>query len=169
LSDEPTKLFLAGVPASGKSTFGEWLEANHGFVHIDAELPGRLARFDLAGSWDHFLRTGDRREFLLRIRALNRPVLFNWGFPVSYLPVVMLLKTYGFVPWWFDADREQARRANEQRKTVSLDDFETQMAGISREWSNIESCFAPNILNVLDSAGRRLPPSAIFESIRRAV
>lgn len=30
-------IFLAGVPATGKTYFGNWLEKNHNYVHLDIE------------------------------------------------------------------------------------------------------------------------------------
>ena len=31
----PSSLLLAGLPATGKSSFGNWLEENKGYFHLD--------------------------------------------------------------------------------------------------------------------------------------
>src|SRR5882762_3106845 len=36
----PTPLFLSGIPASDKSTYGKWLERAKGFMHLDVEKNG---------------------------------------------------------------------------------------------------------------------------------
>jgi len=161
-------IFLAGTPASGKSHFGDWLETNHGFVHIDAEKPGELARLDLHSSWEHLLRTGDGEEFLLRLAALGRPVVFNWGFPLRFLLVVRRLIASGFIPCWFDADVKEARRLFLRRAGVDPEAFEIQVAQIERRRSDIQSTFAPNIFHVLNGLGEHTPPEEIYASLRAA-
>lgn len=75
-------LFLAGIPATGKSYFGGWLEATHGFVHIDAEVPGQFARFGLHALWDQSLLSTDASAFAVAIQCRHSKVVLNWGFPV---------------------------------------------------------------------------------------
>src|ERR1700720_2354910 len=49
---------IAGIPASGKSTFYRWLEEKKGFLHLDVEKPGVLDRYGLATAWDALFDAG---------------------------------------------------------------------------------------------------------------
>ena len=54
------RLFIAGVPATGKSLLGQWLAENHGYIHIDAERDGGadLDRVGIHNKWDDLISTG---------------------------------------------------------------------------------------------------------------
>jgi hypothetical protein len=161
-------LFLAGIPASGKSTFGRWLEANHGFVHIDPEEDKRLANLGLESAWAPCVTSADCSAFSTALRGFEKPVVFNWGFPVSYLPTVASLKRVGFSCWWFDADIAHARSAFLARKKGTAADFEKQVGEITSSRSAIRSVFLDNSVLALDQDGTYLNPEAIWSLIRAA-
>ncbi len=59
-------LFVAGVPATGKSWLGRWLAEERGYVHIDAERDGG-ADLDRAGvhrEWDELISTCRATRFV---------------------------------------------------------------------------------------------------------
>ncbi|SRR6266545_369041 len=90
-------LFLAGVPAVGKSWLGTWLAEQRGYVHIDAERNGGFD-FDRAGvhdEWNELIETGRAKSFLTAVRRLAKPVVINWGFPTRYLYIVSALQCRG--------------------------------------------------------------------------
>jgi shikimate kinase len=158
-------VLLAGIPASGKSHFGRWLEEQRGFLHLDVEKDGRLATLRLEGAWTRCFEMQDVTTFVSQIRAMNRPVLVNWGFPVHCLEMVKQLKSQGLVLWWFSADPEQAEREFKKRGDVPLAAFERQMTAISQHWNAIEAVFRPNVVTTLDSLGGRTDPAELFESM----
>src|SRR5216683_8158329 len=119
----PQLLFIAGIPAAGKSNLGNWLEAQHGFIHIDDEKNHRLDELGVHDLWDSCLASMDCAPFAQQLRQLRRPVIFNWGFPGSYWPAAAALKQAGFTCWWFDADIVRAR-LEFQRMGKSFADFE---------------------------------------------
>jgi hypothetical protein len=53
---DKVQILIAGIPASGKSTFGKWLAKTHGFIHVDMELPqtdpSSLRAMGLESEWD---------------------------------------------------------------------------------------------------------------------
>src|SRR5215470_187705 len=100
-------LFIAGVPATGKSWLGSWLSAEQGYVHIDAERDGGRDFTDagLHSAWDRLIETGQAKSFLTAVKRLDKPVVVNWGFPVRYLYVVSALQAEGVEAWWLNADR----------------------------------------------------------------
>jgi|HubBroStandDraft_1064217.scaffolds.fasta_scaffold690930_1 hypothetical protein len=94
---EPQLLFIAGVPSSGKTCFFKWLEAEHGYIHIDAEIPGEIDARGLRGAWDRsWSPQPDCAGFAEAISKLGKPTAFNWGFKPDHLPVAEALKRAGF-------------------------------------------------------------------------
>jgi hypothetical protein len=158
-----TITLLAGVPAAGKSHFGEWIELYHAFLHLDVEKDGRLDSMGLGGAWATCFTTGDVRPFVLALRATGRSVIVNWGFPVPCLPIVAKLKRHGVVLWWFDADPQQAKAEFTKRGDVPLAAFERQMAAIADSRKDIEALFSPNIVTALAADGSRMTSDELFE------
>jgi hypothetical protein len=160
-------LFIAGVPASGKSFFGEWVESNKGFVHIDAEKNNKLDALQIHAIWDDWLATSDCGRLVSALQTLSQPIVVNWGFPTAYLPAVAALKRAGISCWWFDADLSQARVAFE-RMGKSIATFDKQVADITTERARILAVFEPNVVRALDSSGDRLSASRIWKTITNA-
>jgi len=99
MHDPPSLLYIAGIPDSGKSHFGKWLEATHGYLHIDAELPGQFDALGLHGTWDAALARTNARLFVDAVLALDRTIILNWGFPPAFLPFITSLRSAGFSQW----------------------------------------------------------------------
>ena len=165
MHDPPSLLYIAGIPASGKSHFGKWLEANHGYLHIDAELPGRLDALGLHGVWDAALTRTDARLLVDAFRDKGRTIILNWGFPPAFLPFITSLRSAGFSLWWFDSDVSAARIAYCEVGRAPMS-FEGQVAKITAAWPEIQHVFVPNIVRVLEADGSRIPPAEIFRIIR---
>lgn len=148
-------LFVAGVPATGKSWLGQWLAKEHGYLHIDADRD-RGADFDRAGvhnEWDELISTGRASAFVQAIGRLPKPVIVNWGFPTRYLYVVSALQAEGVRTWWFHAQRHLARQAFVARGGIDLVYFDRQMDDIDREWLLIASVFGSHVVEGLHSDG----------------
>ena len=161
-------LLLSGIPAAGKSHFGRWLEEAHGYVHLDVEKEGCLARNHLLDAWNRCFALPDVGPFVKALYRLGDRVVVNWGFPPRCLSVVQRFKAAGLVPWWFDADHDAARRAFVIRNDVPLQAFEIQMADIREQWANIEATFRPNIITTLAADDSRLPVEETYKVIREA-
>jgi hypothetical protein len=160
-------LFLAGVPATGKSWLGQWLAEEHGYVHIDAERNSG-ADFDRAGihkEWDELILTGRATKFAKAIRALQKPVVINWGFPTRYLYDVSALLAEGIDNWWLHAQRNLARRAFIKRGRIDVVYFDRQMVDIEREWLPIKTVFGPRIVDGLRPDGSQRTPEEIWRDI----
>lgn len=163
-------LFVAGVPATGKSWLGQWLAEEHGYVHIDAERDGG-ADFDRARvhyEWDELISTGRATKFVNAICRLPSSVVVNWGFPTRYLYVVSALQAEGIRAWWFHAPRNLARRAFVARGGIAPVCFDSQMADIEREWLLIKSVFRPCIVEGLRSDGSQRTPEEIWREISKS-
>jgi len=141
-------IVVAGIPATGKSTFSRWLAAEHGFVHQDVDTQGMPSGQTLA----------------------NRPIVIDWGFPAhetalsSYLRLIEEWKMSGARLWWFDGDRDVALRSFIKRGTVSKEAWDYQLLGIDKNWSKI-SAVIDHRIDVLNSEGVYVSPEALCEMI----
>lgn len=103
------KIYLiSGVPCCLKTTFGDWLRDQRGFVHIDVESRA-FARSPFHAIWSHTLPF----NISAMVRALNdlHPrVVLTWGYDTAFFKHVPRLQNAGIDCWWFHSDIEQAHR-----------------------------------------------------------
>jgi hypothetical protein len=168
-------IFIAGVPATGKSWLGQWLAEKHGYIHIDAERD-RGADLEGAGvrnEWNQLISTGRAGTFVKAIRRLPNPVIVNWGFPTRYLYVVSALQAEGLQAWWFHAQRNPARLAYVARERIDptvlsdpqMADFDRQMDDIEREWLLIASVFGSRVVKGLHKNDWPRKPPELWRDI----
>lgn len=160
--NRPHIILLSGIPATGKSTYGRWLEKNKGFIHLDVENETRGLKKNLASG---FFSSTSSIPHLEELKKLGAPVLLDWGFPPENLSFVQKLKQEGVTLWWFNGDHDAARRAFIARNTVAVECLDIQMPKIVRCWDQIKQVFHPNILEVLKSNDRRMNYDQIFDEM----
>lgn len=161
-------ILLSGIPASGKSTYGEWLAREKGFIHLDVEH-GVLQRAGLKELWDRIFTEGiSVAPFIEGVRQFAVPVAIDWGFPPQCLPTVRAFHQHGVATWWFDGDREAARRAFIRRGTVSVADLDVQMRLIAERWAEITSFFGTRVINTINRDVTYIPPEQIFQHMTRS-
>jgi hypothetical protein len=132
------QVLLAGVPATGKSSFAGWISEKYDLDNIDIDRePHRYG----PDAW----------------RVMPR-VVIDWGFPVHCLPVVKQLVASGFDHWWFDGDRDAARQSFLSRSghPANLAALDTQMGNIERHWKEIAELFSGRVVNVINAGPRYL-------------
>lgn len=168
---EKVQLLIAGIPASGKSTFGKWLADTKGFLHVDMELPDTepysWGRNGLREEWEAFWKGLDRDSFIREIKGRASSVVLNWGFPPNpaVLPVVSKLKAGGVRLWWFDGDWLAARVLFASRGTKPVSDFDCQFALISAAWAQIESLVGEHVIRSVQPDGSFMDNAQIFSRI----
>ncbi len=103
-------VLISGVPATGKSTFGDWIASTKGGTHVDLESDG-IAHFGLSGAWNRLLSSSghDSAGWVELLKSLTEPVVVTWGYPAQLLPIVKAIHSGGVEAWWFDGDRTAAR------------------------------------------------------------
>jgi hypothetical protein len=158
-------IFLSGIPASGKTHFGRWLAREHGFIHVEFEDKTVRACLGLAAGRNALKGCGNADPLITAAQNLGPRVLFDWGFPPSWLFAVARFAELGAELWWFDGDRVRARQDFVQRNTGVLDAFDRQLLRITQSWSEITALFGRRQIDVLSANGERLHA----ESIRAAM
>lgn len=145
------KLFISGIPGSGKTPFADWLRDEFGFMHIDFEL--------LSEAYQQFLgqHAWNLCWFFVEMAQFSPCVVGSWGFPIEALPNVQMLNGSDVRLIWFDGDREIACR-EWMRKTGRSDaQFRAQVAAIDSRIEDIRSLFRNGWIDVVASDGSRLP------------
>jgi hypothetical protein len=158
----PDHIFVAGIPSTGKTHFGRWLQAEHGYLHIDAEVEGELDRLGLREVWNIAVASQDCTRLASVLHTRGAPAVFNWGFPLVCLPIAAALKHAGFSSWWFEGDIAAARREH-CRLGKDTGAFHTQLVAIQAHAAKITELFAPNILAVLDGNAGRMSPDVVLQ------
>ncbi len=149
------KLFVSGIPSSGKTTFANWLRDEFGFMHIDFEL--------LSNDFQQFLR---QHQFNLHwlfgeMSRFSPCVVASWGFPIQNFPIVQTLSGSDVRLIWFDGDRDAACK-DWMRKTGRPDhQFRAQVAAIDSRIAEIRSLFGNGWIDVIAPDGSRLSFSEI--------
>ena len=155
-------VLLTGLPAAGKSSYGRWLEANKGFVHIDLEN-AKPEHADLINIWWSICQGSDSVEAMLH--AAGRPVAVDWGFPPHLYRWIQAAKDAGVQVWWFDGDRAAAHESFIRRGTVPVAALNAQMTSIANYWQNIEPIVGSSIIQSIKAGGSYEPPDAIFKQM----
>jgi hypothetical protein len=99
-NEQAKKLLITGIPGMGKTNFGNYLAAEHRYVHIDMESGNYISAIMVSPI--NFIENFVKEE----------RVVVTWGFVPSdeQINTVKLFRNYGFKIIWFDGDRVAARR-----------------------------------------------------------
>ena len=154
-------IFIAGVPGTGKSSFGRWIAKTKGFTYIDMEHDD-LDNQGFRPSWDEFTGASGSKRFVTELLSHASPVCLDWGFPPQCLPIVRRLADAGIDLWWFDAEPVVAKKYFLQRGTVSQSAFDTQVALIESARHQIMPLFRDHVVTVITSDGVHLPNDDIY-------
>jgi hypothetical protein len=163
-----SSFFVSGVPCTGKTWLGNWLQENEGFHHVDAEKDnGRdLDTFGIHKEWDMVAQTGRAEAIATKISTLSNPVILNWGFPMSYMYFVRALQVAGMPAWWIRADPRQARVAFTARGSSDVQRFDHQIGAINQNLLLIELVFGERIIEGLTANGAQRHPSDLWLEIK---
>jgi hypothetical protein len=162
---ETDTIFVAGIPAAGKSSFGRWMEAQHRYINADLEVPECIPALRIRAEWDRLMTAQDAGPLLSELRGRRQRTLLNWGFPPGCLPAVEALQRAGVELWWFDADEAAARSAYATCGKGTLVDFDNQLSQIHASWPKIERVFGTNSIKVLNADGSRLGCDQIWRQM----
>jgi len=156
-------LLVAGTPASGKTSFGDYLREKKDFLHVDIEA---FEGSYLHSVWVAALKLKDMSLFLNTLKERNPNAVLTWGFHLDDLQIAADLKRGGVRLWWFEADEARAREKFIKRGGASIDVFEAQMKRIKNNRGKIEDLFQPNILKTLRPDNSSMTFREIFDAVR---
>lgn len=157
-------MLISGAPASGKTTFGNFLRDNHGYLHVDLEARPE-SRTILHQFWNQCWSNQSPERFFAELSAIHPKCIITWGIPFDCLAVVSALQAARVDCWWFDAEitlaeSEWVRREGRQPVGVERNQFEKLKAFPNR----IPQLFGDKVIVTLDDGGR-VPAEEIFRRI----
>jgi hypothetical protein len=169
-------LLICGMPASGKTTFGNWLRDTRGWLHLDLELSDCLTANSLPLFWSRRIWELDApslQSFIQHLRSLDRSTVMTWGFHIDCLPLIETMAAADAVPWWFEVDRLAARQVFVGRQTIIRDGlpqpgtpdpaaFDRQFGTMASHWAAISAVFGNQIVRALTPDGAYLHPEVIL-------
>jgi hypothetical protein len=174
-------LVICGMPASAKTTFGNWLREIHGYLHVDLELKDCLTANGLPAFWSRRILELDPpgvQAFVRRLAALEQNTVMTWGFHIDCLGLIEEMTAAGAIAWWFEADRLAARQKFVERGTIIRDGvtqpgtpdlcrFDQQFGTLASHWAEIARVFGDRVIRTLGPDGSYLDPKAIYGHITR--
>lgn len=164
----PNSIFLAGVPAAGKTYFGNWLAKNKGYLHLDFEKSESADAAEVRKEWDEFFATGKELPLIQALASKNVPIVFNWGFVPNAHSFIKHLLTYGMAPVWFAASKSHAEGEFVKRGGIPVEAFNTQMQKIAQYQQELGDLFQSCVIFTIDKEGNRVSPEVIYERIVEA-
>lgn len=162
-------VLLCGIPASGKSTYGRWMQATHDALFVDLEEPGALELAGLRSAWDEVFAGGHAAFVARLLTTFHRPVVLAWGFPPRHLRIVAALKEAGMSLWWLDGDRDAARESFVAAAQVPVSCFDTQMGQITQNWRAISDVFGERVIRSVHAGPRYSAPEEIFRCMESGI
>ena len=151
---------LAGLPATGKSSFAHFLSREVGFAPYDLErYPQGWFRPELHGDWEQ-----DRAVFVYKLGQQHPAgVVLDWGFPLDFLPWVEELERAGVQCVWLTGDREGLRERFIMRGGIPVHCFDAQVARI--ELAGLPGNHAWPTVVTLDAAGNAPMWEAVWHQL----
>ena len=163
---QPGSLLIAGLPATGKSTFGDWLEQHNGYFHLDFDEEPLVQQRGFGREQQLLWKHHQTEPLVEALRARHQPVVLTWGFAPKFLPLVERMLAHGFATVWFAADPATSRRAFIARGGIDVKYFDQFLVTLLPVEPAIFQVFQGHVLRPLRDDGTRLPPSAIFTHIQ---
>jgi adenylate kinase family enzyme len=147
------RILIAGVPATGKTTIGNYLRDNSNFRHFDVESEESNPNINQLGKLFWGLEVD---KFLEQVEENGKNIVITWGFVCDHphsLNIIKALQEKGFEFIWFYADEPIARFAFLRRGTGDIQDFDIQMERIKK--LDLAIFNKPTIITTLDKNGRK--------------
>ena len=164
-------IFICGIPASGKSSFGEFLRDVYGYFYIDMEH-SPWADETIHDIWDFIfsdLGNEDRvNDFIKVLGTKGDKIVLDLGFVPNdiYFWIVSSLKKFGCRIIWFNCSYDVAKKRFTNRQTsLPIELFEKQMRRISDNWEAICDRINPQIIEMVSEDGKSKTKNEIYTEI----
>lgn len=145
------KLLITGIPGTGKTSIGNFLESDRGYRHLDIENVFKTHGAPGMKIVEEFLAEKGEDKVI------------TWGFrTVEDEPMVRQLQDLGYKMIWFDGNREAAKREFLKRGDVPEALFDLQLSNINK--MDIDS-FGALKVNTFNDRGEFLSQREIADQI----
>lgn len=161
----PGSLLLAGLPATGKSSFGTWLEPHKGYFHLDFDEEALVHQRGFGQAQDLLWHQHQTVPLIHGLLERQQPIALSWGFAPHFLPTVSQLLPYGFVPIWFTATPTIAWPAVIARGGIDVRYFDQYLAQLRPLEADILAVFGGHVLQPLHDDGTRLSCEMIYTQV----
>lgn len=159
------ELLISGIPGTGKTTLGNYLEENFGFVHVDLT---RLEKDNIESEEHAHLE--NQIEDMCRE---DKDFVLTWGFGPgisSHENTLVMILGKGVQMIWLDGNRNAARssflkRESSARSPLSASEFDAQVKRIDD--NDPISLYHPAIVNTFQEDGTRRQMSKVVDEILR--
>jgi shikimate kinase len=130
-------LFITGIPGTGKTTIGDYLQDKYGFYHLNLE--------DEKGNTQTLADIENNIQSLLaECKQKDHNLVVTWGFGPNipdHIELVNKILKRGAKMIWLDGNRQAAEKSFLNRGTVSKELLDLQMERINKV--DIKNTFHP--------------------------
>lgn len=142
------KIIISGNSGTGKTYFGDWLEENKNFFHLNLENwnEDKVSK----SNWNN-QKFNDFVKQDLQNKGNN--VVLTWGFPPNppCLEIIKKLEKVGILPIWFDAPIVFCKEHWKPEPNQSEITFNIQVDNIIKFSSELKQFYGKKCINVVNS------------------
>lgn len=145
-------IVFTGIPGSGKSAFGKYLQNKHRYTYISLE-DSEWEDKKLQSLWDNAFEA--KREYnaveklVCYLHDTYENVVLDWGFSIDQMRVVELLKRQWCEIIWFSCSTVVARKRFIKKNKNSATYFDTKVKSIEENTEKIIKNLNPKVIGVL--------------------
>ncbi|MGH7202829.1 MAG: hypothetical protein ACREHC_00100 [Candidatus Levyibacteriota bacterium] len=145
-------VLLSGIPATGKTNFGKYLQDKHNFTYIPVES-NDWADKKMQALWNHIFEAkrdyNGVEKFICYLHDNYENVVLDWGFPMTQIRVAELLKRQWCEIVWFSCKVSVARQRFIIKNKNSATYFDNKIKSIEENNDKIIKSLNPKIIDVL--------------------
>lgn len=157
------KLWLiSGIPATGKTVIGDYLEKMHCFFHLDMEsrerLPDELKQ----------PRPPPPEDVFNFLKLQNENIVITWGFcpGPNEIQTIKGFQKLGFTFFWFGNNWRAAESHFRSRGQANMQAFHFQKGQVEQKWSDLDS-LGPIIVDTFGPDDRFLDKEEIVKKLAK--
>lgn len=145
-------VLLCGIPATGKSAFGKYLQEKYNYTYISIDDESWQDK-KMQSLWNHIFQAKSEydavEKFACYLHENYKNVVLDWGFPMDKIRIAELLKRQWFEIVWLSCSTSLARQRFLQKHKNSATYFDTQIKNIKDNTDRIFKNLEPKVIDVL--------------------
>lgn len=145
-------ILICGIPGSGKSTFGKYLQDKHKYTYVPMDVSEWFDK-EMQSLWNKVFEAKRQynavEKFVCYLHDNYENVVLDWNFPITQLEVVELLKRQWCEIIWLSTSIPIARKRFLKKNINSATYFDSQVKSIDENKDKIIKNLNPKIINAL--------------------